>query len=272
VSTIAAVDLDRTIIYSAAALGLPEDAHADEPRLVCVELFGGVPASFVTERAAEVLARLASGGSLVPATTRTQRQFARVHLPGPVSRFAICANGGHLLVDGRSDVEWQRQVRVLLDATAAPVEEIMRTFADPSLPFLLRTRQAEDLFVYAIVDRDALPRAYVDDFARWCAERGWRVSLQGRKLYAVPVELTKGAALREIARRAGADLVLAAGDSLLDVDLFAAADAGVRPGHGELSDVGWTAPHITTLTEVGVLAGERILDWLEARVAAGVGR
>lgn len=89
--------------------------------------------------------------------------------------------------------------------------------------------------------------------------RGWTVSLQGRKIYAVPKPLTKSAAMNEVARRAGATLTLAAGDSLLDADLLLAADHAWRPGHGELADTDWSAPHVDVLTENGVAAGEEIL-------------
>jgi len=65
--------------------------------------------------------------------------------------------------------------------------------------------------------------------------------------------------VRAVARRTGAALTLAAGDSLLDADLLLAADRGWRPGHGELADENWTAPAISALPERGVLAGERIL-------------
>ena len=93
----------------------------------------------------------------------------------------------------------------------------------------------------------------------WAENRGWTVSLQGRKIYAVPKPLTKSAAMREVARRTGAELTLAAGDSLLDADLLLAADRAWRPGHGELADEGFVAPAVSALPERGVLAGERIL-------------
>jgi hypothetical protein len=72
--------------------------------------------------------------------------------------------------------------------------------------------------------------------------------------------------MREVARRSGADLTLAAGDSLLDADLLLAADHAWRPGHGELADAGWTAPHVTALEDRGVAAGETILRELAERV------
>ena len=72
-STVVVSDLDRTLIYSAAALALP-GPDEDAPRLLCVEVYAGRPLSFMTERAGERLTRLAEGGVFVPATTRTVAQ------------------------------------------------------------------------------------------------------------------------------------------------------------------------------------------------------
>ncbi|MFD8865812.1 HAD family hydrolase [Streptomyces sp. NPDC059590] len=274
-SVLIASDLDRTLIYSAAALGL-RMPDAEAPRLLCVEVYGHQPLSYMTETAAGLLAELARGTVFVPTTTRTREQYGRIRLPGPAPRFAICANGGHLLVDGESDPDWQASVRARLAAASAPLEEIrahlVRT-ADPA--WLLKERVAEDLFAYLVVERALLPEGYVKELAAWAEERGWAVSLQGRKIYAVPKPLTKSAAVAEVARRTGAREVLGAGDSLLDADLLLAADLAWRPGHGELADEGWTAPHVTALEARGVAAGEEILRAFAARAgvagAAGAG-
>jgi hypothetical protein len=255
-----ASDLDRTLIYSAAALGLTVP-DAEAPRLLCVEVYEGRPLSYLTETAAEMLAGLAARALFVPATTRTREQYRRIRLPiVPPPRYAVCANGGHLLVDGESDPGWQAQVRTRL-AECAPLDEVRahlcRTAAQGD--WLLKERVAEDLFAYLVVDRERLPDTYVKELGDWAEPRGWAVSLQGRKIYAVPRPLTKSAALAEVARRTGAGRICAAGDSLLDADMLLAADAGWRPGHGELADEGWSAPHITALPERGVAAGERIL-------------
>ncbi|MEU0805616.1 HAD family hydrolase [Streptomyces sp. NPDC005970] len=271
-SVLIASDLDRTLIYSAAALGL-RMPDAEAPRLLCVEVYGHQPLSYMTETAAGLLAELARGAVFVPTTTRTREQYGRIRLPGPAPRFAICANGGHLLVDGESDPDWQASVRARLAAASAPLEEIrahlVRT-ADPA--WLLKERVAEDLFAYLVVERALLPEGYVKELAAWAEERGWTVSLQGRKIYAVPKPLTKSAAVAEVARRTGAREVLGAGDSLLDADLLLAADLAWRPGHGELADEGWTAPHVTALEARGVAAGEEILRAFAARAGvAGAG-
>ncbi|MFD3562248.1 HAD family hydrolase [Streptomyces sp. NPDC058686] len=261
-----ASDLDRTLIYSAAALGLTmPDAQA--PRLLCVEVYEGKPLSYVTEDAAALLGELGRSALFVPTTTRTREQYGRIHLPGPAPQFAICANGGHLLVDGVSDPDWRAAVDERLAAQCAPLDEVrahlVRT-ADPA--WLLKERVAEDLFAYLVVERSLLPEGWVKELAVWAESRGWTVSLQGRKIYAVPKPLTKSAAMREVARRSGADVTLAAGDSLLDADLLLAADHAWRPGHGELADAGWTAPHVTALEDRGVAAGETILRELIERI------
>lgn len=266
--TLIATDLDRTLIYSAASLALttPDD---QAPRLLCVEVHEGRPLSFVTEHAAALIEELASTTVLVPVTTRTREQYRRVHLPGPPPAYAVCANGGHLLVDGRTDRDWHTRVRRAVTAGCAPRTEVLDHLlraADPG--WLRKVRTAEDLFVYLVVDRDALPGDWLAEQQEWAAPRGWTVSLQGRKIYAVPDPLTKSAALAEVVRRTGVVRVLAAGDSLLDTDLLLAADQAWRPGHGELADRGWTAEHVTALTTRGVAAGEVILRRMAACLAA----
>ncbi|MFD3514021.1 HAD family hydrolase [Streptomyces sp. NPDC058657] len=236
---------------------------AQAPRLLCVEVYEGKPLSYVTETAAGLLAELASKTPdtlFVPTTTRTREQYHRIHLPGPAPEFAICANGGHLLVHGVSDPDWQEQVARRLADECAPLAEIRAELARTADPaWLLKDRVAEDLFAYLVVERALLPDGWVKELAEWAAPRGWNVSLQGRKIYVVPDPLTKSAAVREVARRTGASLTLAAGDSLLDADLLEAADLAWRPGHGELADAGWNAPALTVLPEAGIAAGEEIL-------------
>ena len=254
-----ASDLDRTLIYSAAALALTmPDARA--PRLLCVEVHESRPLSYMTETAAGLLADLGDTAVFVPTTTRTRKQYQRINLPGPAPTYAICANGGHLLVDGVSDRDWHARVLARLADECAPLSEVqdhlLRT-ADPV--WVRKHRVADDLFAYLVVERELLREEWVKELGEWAQNRGWTVSLQGRKIYAVPGPLTKSAAMAEVARRTGADLTLAAGDSLLDADLLLAADRGWRPGHGELADADWTAPAISALPERGLLAGERIL-------------
>ncbi|MEV7418284.1 HAD family hydrolase [Streptomyces sp. NPDC089919] len=256
-----ASDLDRTLIYSHAALALAmPDAQA--PRLLCVEVHESKPLSYMTETAAALLVELTADPEVVfvPTTTRTRKQYQRIRFPGAPARYAICANGGQLLVDGVPDRDWRRQVAARLAAECASLEEVrghLLATADPA--WLRKERVAEDLFAYLVVERDLMPADWVKQLSEWAEPRGWTVSLQGRKVYAVPRPLTKSAAMREVARRTGAVRTAAAGDSLLDADLLLAADRAWRPAHGELADTGFTGPGVTALGLAGVAAGEEII-------------
>jgi len=255
---LACCDLDRTLIYSAGALLLEgEDRHA--PALVVAEVYQGRPLSFLTRTAELLLAGIAEAGAFVPVTTRTMAQYRRIRLPGPPPRYAVTTNGGRILVDGEPDPAWTARVAQELAGRCAPLAEITARLARPEYSaWLLRLRDAEELFAYAIVERDNLPPADLAGLELWCAERGWTVSLQGRKLYCVPDTITKEAAVAEIVRRSGGGPVIAAGDSLLDQGLLLAADHAFRTAHGELETAGFQAPHLAVTAARGVLAGEEI--------------
>lgn len=258
-TVLCATDLDRTLIYSRTARG---DVGA-EP-LVAVERYHGADAAWMTAAAAAGWTRLAALAQIVPVTTRTPAQWRRVALPGPPPRWAVTANGGVLLVDGTPDEGWGRRVRDGL-RQAAPMAAVWEHAARVCRPeWTSALRNADGLFCYAVVSRDRLPPEVVPEAGEWAARHGWRVSLQGRKLYWVPASLTKSAAVAEIAERTGGPAVFAAGDSLLDADLLAAADAGIAARHGELVASGWTAPHVAVTRQCGARAGAEIVQWLLA--------
>ncbi|WP_277834429.1 HAD family hydrolase [Speluncibacter jeojiensis] len=267
VRTLVASDLDQTLIYSRRSARLPEAELSD---LTCVEIYDGAPQSFMTPAAARMLAALPGSALFVPVTTRTVEQLRRVRLPRPgaAPHHAIAANGGVLLVDGVPDGQWSAQVASALGASA-PLDLVATHVEAVCRPDWARSvRRAGGLFCYAVIDRATLPDRFVDDESAWADGHGWRVSLQGRKIYWVPRSLTKSAAVREVARRTGARSVLAAGDSLLDLDLLECADLAIRPAHGELHDSGWSASHARCTERAGARAGEEIVRWFLETAAA----
>lgn len=262
-TTVIASDLDRTLIYSASAAG------SRAPALVCVEMLEGRPQSFMTASAQAVLARVRDAAVLVPTTTRTPAQYGRVELPGGPAPFAVVSNGGHILVDGVPDPGWRAGVEARIAAAGATLAQVVAhvdTLTDDS--WMRSRRIADDLFCYLVVEVAALPRDFVTDLTGWCADRGWVVSMQGRKIYALPAALTKEAAIAEIVRRIGGARLLAAGDGALDAGMLAMADDGIRPAHGELYDSGWQVPHVRVTANVGVLAGEEIVRWFANQVSS----
>ncbi|MEN0128998.1 MAG: hypothetical protein AAGC49_06120 [Brevundimonas sp.] len=263
-----ACDLDRTLVYSAAALALG-GSDQEAPPLVVAEVLHGEPLSYQTRAAQDMLAVLARVATVVPTTTRTRHQFSRIRIPGRPHPYAVTTNGGHLLVDGEPCPGWADRVAAEL-AKAEPLHRVhhrLARVADES--WVRKLRVADDMFAYLVVERGQVPDGYVEDLTDWCEARGWTVSVQGRKVYCVPRSLTKSAAVAEVARRTGAGDVLAAGDSLLDAELLEAAVRGVRPAHGELHETGWRAEHVAVTSAAGVLGGEEIVARLLADVLSG---
>lgn len=264
-----ASDLDRTLIYSERSFG-----SASAPR-VCVEIYNGSPLSFMTPRAAAWLGALAADGLVVPATTRTIAQYQRIELPGSPFRYAVTSNGGNILVDSVADPQWSAAMAACIDDGGPPLADILVALrARISDDWVQSLRVAEDLFCYLVVVEEKLPGGFLDEWAGWCAERGWVVSRQGRKIYAVPAALRKSHAVAEVRRRlveAGelaADApLLAAGDGALDMDLLSYADQSIRPAHGELHALGWCPSGTVVTSSSGAVAAEEILAWLADRSA-----
>jgi hydroxymethylpyrimidine pyrophosphatase-like HAD family hydrolase len=261
-TVVVAADLDGTLIYSRRSLG----PDAGVP-LSCVEVRDGEQVSFMTAEAARTLASIATTATVVPVTTRVPEQYLRVALPGPPPRFAVVANGALLHVDGVADSGWAAHIERILGAVFPfqAVWDYASARCDPR--WTTRLRNCGGAFCYAVVDPGAVPHGLLEEVSGWAAQRGWRTSLQGRKLYWIPEALSKRAAVAEAARRAGASLVLAAGDSLLDAELLVAADRAIRPRHGELFERGWSSPGVRCTERSGVLAGQEITSWLAERVA-----
>lgn len=261
VNALVATDLDRTMIYSRAAGARETDR--------CVEVYEGAPLSYMTAAAARLFADLAAHTPVVPVTTRTREQFERIDLPGRPFPFAVVSNGGRILAAGENDAPWRRRVEGAVAAGSAALAEVhadLLARTDPA--WVSKLRIADDLFCYLVVNPEAQPVDFIADWRAWCEPRGWSVSQQGRKIYAMPHPVTKSAAIAHVRERLIGDglllaeaPVLAAGDGRLDADLLEYADRAIRPRHGELEQAGWTADNLRITDSSGIIAGEEILHW-----------
>lgn len=281
-NTLIATDLDRTMIYShsALALGGPSavalDAapHVGDADLLCVEIYEHKPLSYVTRDAAALLRALAAVAVVVPTTTRTIAQFDRIELPGAPWRYAITSNGGTILVDGTPDRRWRAGIDAATRATGATLDQVTAELGRRIGDQWVRTfRVADELFCYLVVEPDAVPDGFLAEWDHWCREHGWGASQQGRKVYTMPNAVCKSRAVAEVRDRLTVERVLtpeatllAAGDGALDAEMLVAADAAIRPRHGELEALGWQHPTVTVTDRSGIAAGEEILRWFSDRV------
>lgn len=230
-----ATDLDRTLIYSVRSAGVPVD------ELIPVERYLDRDISFVSPRQVDLLAALAARCLVVPVTTRTRAQYDRVTVWSEPPAWAVVANGATVLRHGRPDGDWAASVRAELDDGCESLDVVAGWLAVAAGPWIDHVRVADGVFLYTLVDRATLPPAVATEWEDHLSGIGWRLSIQGRKLYAVPAPLRKSAAVGHVASAVGAAEVYAAGDSLLDLDLLRRADRSLRPAHGELHDLALAA-------------------------------
>lgn len=259
-----ASDLDRTLIYSLSAIGVPEDS----PGLVPAEIIKGVTVSYISAGALSLLLKLNNDIIFMPVTTRTVEQYRRINLfqETVIPDYAITSNGGNILINGKIDAEWRGAVGKRVEQESAPSEEILHKVRSALREeWILSERYCDDLFFTFVVHRDLLPQAVVSRLADTLNTLGWNVSLQGRKLYAVPKAVTKSAAIEYVRRTVQQEPMVASGDSLLDKCLLEAADYAIAPCHGEIfaeqqSGVGRVEYPFTTCS--GVFAGDEILQYV----------
>ncbi|MFC6154732.1 HAD family hydrolase [Nocardioides yefusunii] len=263
---VVASDLDRTLIFSRRSGGHTGVAVKD------VETYRDAPISFVTPRAHDDLAALAASGRFVPVTTRTVEQYRRIRLPGPTPPLALCANGGRLLVDGVEDEAWSRRASSSASSSGEPFGAVWEWFAAACLDaagephaFVSSFRAVEDLFVYAVA-HEAWPQSWIDEVGARVLQAGWSFSVQGRKVYAVPSGLSKGAgvtALRELrpdvfGDGSGTATLVTAGDSWLDRTLLEVGDVAWTPRGSELHRAGFSLATLRVTAEEGFAAGEEL--------------
>jgi hydroxymethylpyrimidine pyrophosphatase-like HAD family hydrolase len=219
-----ASDLDNTLIHSCKR-ALPSD--------VCVEVKDGRALSFITQEARRMLRKVRDVCRFVPVTTRSLEQYRRLSLmEGSEPDFALVCNGAILLRNGEVDAEWLRESRETLKECAAHLE----SYAGFLSRFSPDVRVVDGFFIFAGFkggDAEPLDLA-VSETDRVIDKKLFELQVAYRKIYIMPKALNKGIAVsRLIGGRKGdsKDLLVCAGDSLLDLPMLAIADISLVPSN-----------------------------------------
>ncbi len=196
-------DLDGTLIFS---------AKRKQAGDIVIERKDGADISCVTARQAEIFPQLLN---VIPVTTRSVEQYKRIEFPqlGFSPRYALCDNGGTLLVNGEPDAEWSEWslaiVRECSDELSAFRELLER---DPRRSF--EVRLVDGLFLFT-------KRCKPDEMPKYIGEGAkCECFFTGEKVYVIPKKLNKGAAVKRLAKRIGLSEFAAAGDSLMDASML----------------------------------------------------
>ncbi|MBP2241260.1 hydroxymethylpyrimidine pyrophosphatase-like HAD family hydrolase [Cytobacillus eiseniae] len=252
-----ASDLDRTLIYSKRAL-IELNEQMDE-KLIGVEKKDGREVAFMTIHAYTLLKELANQLLFVPVTTRTHEQYSRIFIftkQIPLT-YAITSNGANIVHNGVSLKEWRHLVDYRLKHECMSFVEMIDAIASFQIKGVLK--KVENLFFYYILDEEL--SIETKKLLQLMAEaNGWRISIQGRKLYLMPVPVCKGEAVKFIKEREGIHHIFGAGDSLLDDDFLKICDQSYIPSHGELINSHINCNHYKQTQNKGVMAGEEIIE------------
>ncbi|WHX98995.1 hypothetical protein [Neobacillus sp. DY30] len=255
---ITASDLDRTLMYSDRAIGefgIPENLV-----LKPVEMNKGKWVGYMTEAAFSMLKEVNQHSLFIPVTTRTTEQFRRFVIfeeEIPLS-YAITTNGAHILYNGEPLKEWSEHLMFQLKTGCAHEEELLSALKMAGIMLDGERKRADNLFFYFILN--CLPtQSELIEIRGLTANYGWKMSLQGRKLYFIPAAISKGKALEYICNREGMVAMAGAGDSVLDLDFLKNCRYPIVPSHGELLKVKGPADFALT-NQLGIAAGEDILQ------------
>ncbi|MBY3623226.1 hydrolase [Acinetobacter sp. CUI P1] len=259
-----ASDLDRTLIYSLGAIGVPENT----PGLIPAEIIEGKTRSYISQQALNQLVDLNTRVIFIPVTTRTIQQYKRINLfqETVIPDYAVTSNGGNILIGGVVDKEWRESIGRLVARHSAGAEEV-RSYIKAVVreDWIISENYCDDLFYSFMVYRDQLPLDEITNLSDRLYNLGWRVSLQGRKLYAVPAAVNKSDAILHLRRTVRSEPMVASGDSLLDKSLLESADYAIAPCHGEIfaeQQSGLVKSRYPFTKESGVFAGDEILQYV----------
>lgn len=203
-------DLDGTLIFSAKRKQVGD---------IVVERRDGLEISCVTARQAEIFPRLSG---VIPVTTRSVEQYKRIEFAGLgfSPRYALCDNGGTLLVNGEPDAEWSEWSAEIV-AECSDELSAFRELLERDPRRIFETRLVDGLFVFTKSAEPAETLKYIGEGSK-C-----ECFFTGEKVYVIPKKLNKGAAAKRLAKRLGLSEFAAAGDSLMDASMLNAANVAV---------------------------------------------
>ncbi len=218
-----ATDLDNTMIFSHRIITGNKDMFH------CVEHYQGREITYMTSSAIQKLKFLMKSILVIPATTRSLAQFNRVHLFQD-TKYAIIDNGGMILHNGMVDLNWANYVNTILKQY--DFEKVYHVFT--TLPTLISFPKIIDgKFIFAKVNNIDICRKILK---YELDTKIWQLSFQGKKIYAIPAEITKGNALKYINEYLLDQIqpTIAAGDSNLDISMLEYSNYGIIPFDCEL--------------------------------------
>lgn len=255
-------DLDQTLIYSGKFID-----HRVENRVMPIEVKDDKVISYVFTDTFLKLKSLMEQLIFIPATTRTLEQYKRIQIfrDRMIPEYAVVNHGASILINGETDVCWQKHVRNNINQQCEGIKKVKENFqseiGDDS--WVLDIREVEDLFFYCIIECERAPHNELETFMTHMDSLNWKSCLHGRKLYFMPKTIHKGNAVEYIRNLLPDHKIVASGDSLMDLELLKMADYSIVPAHGEAFDALKDSDMCVKTVSQGFPASLEILERVE---------
>jgi HAD superfamily hydrolase (TIGR01484 family) len=258
-----ASDLDQTLIYSKRHI--PDDSRD----IINIEKKDDEEISYITSKSISLLKYILENIYFIPVTTRTIEQYKRISLFNEVlkPKYAITDNGAVILVDGEIDKEWESIIKQnMMDNNIYNMFPIInqKIIEVYSKEIFKLNRICDNYFILFIAnDRLEFDDKY-EKLKSNLKNCGWKLCIQGRKLYAIPDFIDKFKALSYLIHKLKPEKVIASGDSSLDFSLINGAHLKIIPCHGTVRNAFDKEALITKNS--GILAGEEILNIVKEQI------
>lgn len=258
-----ASDLDRTLIFSRKAL---EDfPNFEQAELVPIEKRLEENIAFMTNTSYKLLKTISSKLLFVPVTTRSLEEYNRILFSEMSIQYAVTTNGANILYHGEPLIDWKQKMMKEMSELSIRKEELISSMQSVFSRIPGEMRVVEELFIYFYL-RESIDRQFLIELKDSLSNKGWKVSLQGRKLYFMPDAISKGNAVKYIQERESVTTLIGAGDSLFDDDFLAFCHYPYVPSHGELAGSSNLKSHYSLTKNSGVKGGEELLYTILSRL------
>lgn len=249
-----ASDLDRTLIYSQHFIS----AHPNESELILVD--SSTTDSYISKDVAIRLVGLTKNNKVrfIPVTTRSVDEYSRVKIPGVTAGYAITSNGGVILHNGGKLKAWEERRGKERDMYGLmQMAETINTLTGISR----KSKIIDGTYIFnKTFDADATIKE-IDKLKEEYKE--YKFVVERNKIYAIPIEVSKGIALKWLQNYLEESTVLASGDSVLDISMLEVANLKVVPAHGSILEKYSTSEFI--IVESGVCGPLQTLRIVEKR-------
>ena len=250
-----ATDLDRTLIYSKLFIAEAECEYA------LVEAYNGKEISYMSLEAITLLKKLNDLVPVVPITTRNHQQYKRIQLFEETicPELYVVNNGGTIIYKGEEDKQWSDYIKEQIKALPVNYDEVLISFLNHYKKPIKGYNKSDGLIWLIIGERGNIDEEAVQLFMNANENKGWKIQVNGKKIYLYPECINKWSALVYIQKNYYQKTIMAAGDSIFDYQMVHEADYGIVPKEAYIEGICKEQVRIARVS--GLKAAEEILRY-----------